>query len=507
MSLTPGVIIAVIAGYFAILLAVSHFTGKKSSNAAFFRNNRQSPWYLVAFGMIGASLSGVTFISIPGAVGGVGLNMAFSYMQIVFGYLLGYVFIAEVLMPLYYRLNLTTIYGYLGRRFDIYAHKTGAAYFLLSRTIGSAFRLFLVAIVLQHLIMDPYGVPFWITVAITIVLIWIYTFKGGIRTIVYTDTLQTICMLAAVILTILAIGSAMDLSITGLANTIRNSDYSQLFFFEGGWADPNNFFKQFFSGALITIVMTGLDQDMMQKNLSCRNIAEAKKNMYTFSFILVFANILFVALGALLYIYAGHVGAEIPARTDQLYPMLAMEHLPVAIGLFFVLGLVAAAYSSADSAMTALTTSFCVDFLGFERKQNDINETPDMRESNGRKTRILVHIGVSVVMLGVILLFNALNNDAVINNLFKAAGYTYGPLLGLFAFGLFTRLKAVGPWIILVCLVSPVISALLDYNSAAWFAGFEFGFLIIALNGLITFLGLWVIALLQNNHKYDESWH
>jgi SSS family transporter len=486
MNLSPELILSIVAGYFLVLMGVSWYTSRKADNADFFIAGRQSPWILVAIGMIGASLSGVTFISIPGAVGAGGSNQAFSYMQMVFGYLLGYMVIAHVLMPLYYRLNLTSIYSYLEQRFGFFSYKTGAAYFLLSRIIGASFRLYLVAIVLQQFVMAPFGIPFWGTVAITILLIWVYTFQGGIKTIVWTDTLQTVCMLTAVVLTIFAIGDALEQDISGLISLIQNSDYAQLFFFEGGWADPNNFFKQFVSGALITVVMTGLDQDMMQKNLSCRTLGEAQKNVYLFSVILVFANLLFLTLGALLYIYAASIGLEIPEKTDQLYPTLALLHLSPTIGIVFILGLIAAAYSSADSALTALTTSFCVDFLDFEKT--------DKTEEEKKKTRWAVHIGFSLILLTVILIFDALSNDAVINELFKIAGYTYGPILGLFVFGMFTNRQLRDKFVIPVCIVAPIVSYFINNNSAELFGGFQFGFLIIALNGLITFLGLWAIS-------------
>ncbi|MCB9264043.1 MAG: sodium:solute symporter [Lewinellaceae bacterium] len=484
--MTPTLILGIIAVYFLLLITVSYYTGRRAGNAEFFLAGRKSPWYLVAIGMIGASLSGVTFISIPGVVGDGGANQSFSYMQMVFGYLVGYLVIAQVLLPLYYRLNLTSIYTFLGQRLGYHAYKTGAAYFMLSRTIGAAFRLYLVAIVLQQFVLGPFGIPFAATVAVTIVLIWIYTFKGGINTIVYTDTLQTVCMISAVILTIIAIGNALETDLAGLVAMVRSSDYSQMFFFQGGWNDPNNFFKQFISGALIAIVMTGLDQDMMQKNLSCRNIGEAQKNVYTFSVILVFANLLFLTLGALLYIYAASIGLEAPEKTDQLFPTIALRHLSPAVGVFFVLGLIAAAYSSADSALTALTTSFCVDFLGFEQSE--------ATEQEKRRTRTIVHISISLLLLLIIVAFNALNNDAVISQLFLAAGYTYGPILGLFAFGMLTRRQVHSIWVIPICIAAPILSYIINANSASWLFGFEFGFLIIALNGLLTFAGLWAIS-------------
>ncbi len=488
-QLTPALILGIIAVYFAMLIAVSWFTGKDSSNASFFLAGRKSPWFVVAFGMIGASLSGVTFISIPGAVGAGGENQDFAYFQIVLGYLVGYAIIALVLLPIYYRLNLTSIYGYLEQRLGWHAYKTGAAFFILSRAIGSSFRLFLVAMVLQKFVMDYYGIPFWVTVVITLLLIWVYTYRGGIKTIVWTDTLQTVCMIGSVILTIMIIGQALEMDFGGLVNMVYHSEYSQMFFFKGGWNDPNNFFKQFISGALITIVMTGIDQDMMQKNLSCRSLRDAQKNMFTFSAMLAVVNLLFLALGALLYLYAANVGLEAPAQSDQLFPTIAIQHLPPAAGIIFILGIIAAAYSSADSTLTALTTSFCVDFLNFEK-----NNHPDAAQ---KRVRTRVHIGMSFLLLAIVIFFGSLNNSAVINQLFKAAGYTYGPLLGLFAFGILTNRsikEGMGKWVVVICLLSPAISFVLDKNSAQWFHGFTFGFLILAMNALITFAGLWFVS-------------
>ena len=485
MTLSPTLLLAVVVGYFILLMTISWITGRNADNADFFIAGRKSPWVLVAIGMIGATLSGATFISIPGVIGAGGQNQAFSYLQIVLGYIIGYFVIAHVLMPIYYRLNLISIYGYLEKRFGLFAYKTGAAYFLLSRVIGASFRLFLVSIVLDQFILAPLGVPFWGTVAVAIILIWIYTFKGGIKTIVWTDTLQTVCMLLAVTLTIVAIGRELDFSTGQMWEAIEASGFNRVFFFEGGWGDPNNFFKQVLFGALITIVMTGLDQDMMQKNLSCPNIRDAQKNMFTFSAILVVANLLFVTLGALLYIYAAQSGVEIPDRTDQLYPTIALQHLAPGIGLLFILGLTAAAYSSADSALTSLTTAFCVDFLNFEKR----TKTEDLQ----RLTRIRwsVHVGFSLLLFLVILFFNSLNDDAVINKLFTAAGYTYGPLLGLFAFGIFSRRVVNDNWVIPICVLAPILSYVINASSDVLLGGFELGFLILAVNGALTALGLW----------------
>jgi Na+/proline symporter len=495
-ELTPIIILGVIVAYFALLMTISYVTGKESDNVHFFLAGRESPWYIVAFGMIGATLSGVTFISIPGVVGADGLNKDFAYMQMVFGYFFGYLFIATVLLPLYYRMRLTSIYSYLGKRFGFFAYKTGAGYFLLSRTIGASFRLYLVAIVLQKFVFGPFGIPFWVTVLVTILLIWIYTFRGGINTIIWTDTLQTVCILTAVVLTIVAIGQALETNVGGLVDLVSNSEYSQMLFFEGGWGDPNNFFKQFISGALITIVMTGLDQDMMQKNLSCRNIGEAQKNMITLSIVIIFVIMLFLFLGALLYIYSSYVGLAIPERTDQLYPTIALQHLSPVTGIMFILGLIAAAYSSADSALTSLTTSFCVDFLNFE--------TSEDTEQQKKDKRFKVHVAFSVLLLLIIILFNSLNNDAVINNLFYFAGLTYGPLLGLFAFGLSTRLKVRDNLVLPVCIAAPVITAVIDGNAPVLLNGFQFGYLILLLNGFLTFLGLLAISYREYEATSEE---
>jgi len=485
-SISPQIILLIIALYFLMLIIVAFITSKKGDNESFFLAGRKSPWFLVAFGMIGASLSGVTFISIPGVVGKSGTNENFAYMQLVFGYLLGYIVIANVLMPLYYKLKLTSIYEYMLQRFGFYSYKTSAFYFLISKIIGSAFRLFLVAIVLQKFLMEPLGVSFPVTVASTIILIWIYTFRGGIKTIVVTDTIQTAALISAVVLTIIFIGKEMGMGIFDMIDTLKNSKYSKIFYFENGWSNPNYFFKQFFSGALIAIVMTGMDQDMMQKNLSCKTIGEAKKNMYSFSIILVFVNLLFLSLGALLYIFAQSKGIDIPSKSDLLYPTIALQYLPPVVGVVFIIGIIAAAYSSADSALTGLTTSFCIDFMNCNKSEKT--------EKVKKKQRMLVHIGFSIVLFFVIVIFNILNNDAVINGLFKAAGYTYGPILGLFTFGLTNKRAVIDKWVIPIALIAPIISYIIDVNSEQWFNGFTFGFFILALNGLLTYLGLLLIS-------------
>ncbi|MFZ1694121.1 MAG: sodium:solute symporter [Flavobacteriales bacterium] len=470
------VVLLVIAGYFGLLYAISVITSRGAGNSAFFLGERKSPWYIVAFGMIGASLSGVTFISVPGLVG----KDQWSYLQMVLGYLPGYAVIAFVLMPLYYRLGLTSIYGYLGQRFGRSSYLTGAWFFLLSRSLGSAARLYLVAIVLQYLIFDALHVPFVLTVVLTIALIWLYTHKGGMRTIIWTDTLQTLFMLLAVGVTVWLIGEKMGWSIGESIAQVKASPLSRTVFFDD--PKPDTFFwKQFLGGMFIAIAMTGLDQDMMQKNLSCRSIGDAQKNMVSFSIVLVGVNMIFLTLGALLFLYAERFGITLPQKADQIYPMLATQGgLPIIAALLFVLGLIAAAYSSADSALTALTTSVCVDVLSVEQRP----------EGEREPLRKRVHIIISAVMALLILGFWLLNDDSVIKTVFKVAGYTYGPLLGLFAFGMITKVSVRDAWVPVVAVLSPLITFVLDRFSAELFAGYKFGFELLLVNGAITFIGL-----------------
>ncbi len=478
--MSPTLILSIIAVYFVVLFIIGKVTSKGADNNSFFIGNKQSPWWIVAFGMIGTSLSGVTFISVPGWVG----TSQFSYMQMVLGYLVGYTVIATVLMPLYYRLNLTSIYTYLDDRFGRFSYKTGASFFLLSRTIGAAFRLYLVAGVLQLTIFDAWGVPFIATVIGTIIFIWLYTYEGGIKTIIWTDTLQTLFMLLAVIFTVGIISQELGFGFSEMVSTIRESDYSKIFFFEDV-NHPKYFWKQFMAGAFISIVMTGLDQDMMQKNLSCKNIGEAQKNMFSFSIVLVFVNLFFLALGVLLYLFATAKGISIPEKTDNLYPLLATSsELPIIVGILFILGLVAAAYSSADSALAALTTSACVDIL-------DIEKRPKREQTKLRKR---VHVLMSGVLVLTIMIFKWVNDESVISAVFRVAGYTYGPLLGLYAFGLFTKLKVRDKIVPIICLASPVLTYIINANSEAWLGGYKFGFELLVLNGAITFLGLLLIS-------------
>jgi solute:Na+ symporter, SSS family len=486
--MSPILILFILGSYFLMLIAVSFITGKKGDNEAFFLGNRQSPWFVVAFGMIGASLSGVTFISVPGWVG----SSQWSYMQMVLGYLLGYLVIGAVLLPLYYRLQLTSIYTYLVSRFGPSSYKTGASFFLLSRVIGSAFRLFLVANVFQIAIFSNFNVPFWVTILITIALIWLYTRRSGIKTIIWTDTFQTAALLIAVIASIYMIAQALGLSLSELPATIAASDLSQTFFFDDA-RDARFFPKQFLAGAFIAIVMTGLDQDMMQKNLTCRSLKDAQKNMFWFSLVLVFVNLLFMALGVLLYAYAD--AHQITEVGDNLYPFIATQGgLGLAVGILFMVGLVAAAYSSADSALTALTTSFCVDILNINR----------FEESRRVSIRKQVHILFSFVLFFTILIFHAINDESVIKAIFTVAGYTYGPLLGLYAFGLFTKRQVIDRWVPVLAVLSPILTYAIRWLVLKYF-DFNIGFELLIINGAITFAGLWMLTEKPTTHAEQTT--
>ena len=471
--MNPTIILSCIAAYFLLLFLISYITGKNDSNDTFFLGNRNSPWYVIAYGMIGTTLSGITFISVPGWVA----TSQFSYLQMVFGFFVGYFVVSRVLLPLYYRLELTSIYTYLRDRFGYSSYKTGSAFFLLSRTIGASFRLFLIATVLQFAVFSSWNIPFYITVIITISLIWLYTYRSGMKTIIWTDTLQTTFMLSTVIIIAYTLMQKMELDFSSVFTLINESDYSKAFFFDD-WTDKKYFFKQFFSGMFMAIVMTGLDQDQMQKNLSCRNLKDAQKNMMVFSTILIFVDLIFLSLGALLYIYSDITpGIIVPSDADMLFPNIALNSgLPAYVGILFIIGIIAAAYSSADSALTSLTTSFCVDILEFE-KQDPVKQIV---------TRKYVHLIMSFVLLCVILIFNAINDQSVIKSLFTVAGYTYGPLLGMFSFGLFTKYNIRDKLVPLIAISSPVICYILNMY-------IPFGFELLIINGLITFIGLFLI--------------
>ena len=489
--MTPFAILSLIVVYFGLLFFISHVVSKKDSgNDAFFKANKNSKWYLVAFGMIGTALSGVTFISVPGEVGNPDLQ--FKYFQFVLGNAIGFIIIAKVLLPLYYRMNLTSIYGYIEQRLGTVSYKTAATIFLISRTIGSAFRLYLVVIVLQRYVFDYYGVPFTLTVLLSLLLIFAYTYRGGLKTIIITDTLQTFFLVSSVFLTIIFICKSLDLGIFQAFEAVKESQYSKIFFYED-YLQGNFVLKQILGGIFVTIAMVGLDQDLMQKNLSCKNIGEAQKNMFTFTGIFVIINIFFLSVGALLYLFASKNGIEVPmvddvARTDFLFPEIALKSLGLIPAIVFLLGLTAATFATTDSALTALTTSFCVDFLGMDKVENQNN--PKIV-----KTRHIVHLGFSFLMFLVIIFFNAVNDASVVKMIFKIASYTYGPLLGLYAFGLFVQSKTVNDKLVpFICLISPAICYVLSTYSKDWLGGYVIAEELIIINGLITFIGLLFIS-------------
>lgn len=473
----PLFLAAIIAGYFILLIGISRFNRGHSDNNSFFLAGRSSAWYVVAFGMIGSSISGVTFISVPGMVGKGG----FHYLQMVVGYLAGYWVVSQFLLPLYYRRNLTSIYTYLGDRFGRGSHLTGSVLFLISRSLGSSLRLYLVAMVLDAWVLAPLGVPFWLTTIATIGLIWLYTFQSGIKTIIWTDTLQTAFLLLAVLMSIGMVGDKLSIPWHEIPQQVNLSPFSDLW--ETDWRHPEYFLKMFVSGAFITIVMTGLDQDMMQKNLSCRSLPEAQKNMQWFSLVLVGVNLLFLMLGALLYMYCAQEQIALPAKSDQLFPQLALNTFGPVVAVVFTVGLIAAAYSSADSALTALTTSFCVDVLGFNEHKGS------------KQTRMWVHLGMSGLLAIQILVFRAYHHDALLKQLFSIAGYTYGPLLGLYAFGMFTKRMPRDSWVPAVALLSPLLCFVIDQNAKSWLNGYVFGFELLVLNGALTFGLLHLISL------------
>ena len=483
--ISPVFILSLIICYFLILLVISFFTSKKDDNNTFFTANKSSPWYLVAFGMVGASLSGVTFISVPGWVGSSG----FTYFQVVMGYLIGYFFVAFILLPVYYNYKLTSIYEYLKIRFGKNSHIVGASSFFVSRVLGASFRLFLVAIVMQQFIFDAWAVPFEITVVISILLIWIYTQRGGIKTIVWTDTLQTLLMILSVSITLIFILKSLEWNFNDFLISDEFDSYNKIFVFDD-FLVRNNFFKHFIGGIFITICMTGLDQDMMQKNLTCKNLKEAQKNMVVFSFVLVIVTLLFLFVGALIYIYSQKNNIQIPLmdgipKTDLLFPEVALNgDLGIFVGITFILGLIAAAYSSADSALTSLTTSFSIDFLKLEKKS----------KKNQKRIRKIVHVLMSLLLVIVVIIFKYFLERNVIDGLLTIASYTYGPLLGLFSFGIFTPYKINDKYVWLIVLLSILSVFFIANLDKEVLFGYEFGYELLPINGLITFLGLILIS-------------
>jgi solute:Na+ symporter, SSS family len=478
--MSPLLILFIFLLYTLILFAVTWFTARKADSQSFFIGNKISPWFVVAYGMIGASLSGVTFMSVPGWV----KDTQFSYMVVVLGYLFGYFVIALVLLPLYYRLKLTSIYSYLNQRFGFWSYKTGAGFFIISRTLGASLRMFLVINVLQIFVFDAWNIPFWINGLIFIILIFLYTLKGGIRTIIWTDTLQTTFMLLAVILSVIYISRDMNVSLAKLFTMVKESPVSGMI--NTDWHNERFFLKQFFSGIFITIVMTGLDQEMMQKNLSCRNIKEAQKNMFTFSAILVFVNLLFLFLGALLLIYIQNRGVVVKT-SDEIFPTVALKYLSPMAGLVFLIGLISAAFPSADGAITSLTTSVSIDFLGLDRREG-------ISERTRTRARYAVHLSIAFVFFISLMIFSSLNNRAVIDKLFIIAGYTYGPLLGLYSFGLFTKRIVNDRITPFIAVISPLACFFLSKYSQVLFNGYKFGFELLLLNGLLTFTGLFIFS-------------
>lgn len=479
--------IVTILGYFLLLLLVSHLTARDSSNDSFFRAGRRSPWFLVAFGMIGTSVSGVSFVSVPGYVG----VTQMTYLQMCIGFFFGYLVIAFLLLPMYYRRGLTSIYSYLEQRFGLASQKSGSVLFLLSKMTGACARFYLVCLILQQFVFERFGVPFIVTVLIILLLVWLYTRRAGIRTLVYTDSLQTLCMLTALVVVIVLVMGKMNLDWGALCQTVSESEYSRIFVWDD-WMSKQSFWKQFLSGVFVAIVMTGLDQDMMQKNLTCKNLREAQKDMCTYGVCFIPVNFLFLVLGVLLYTFAAGQGIEVPAKTDQLFPMLVQEGwFGYGVTVLFVLGIAAAAFSSVDSALTALTTSFCIDILDIEKKQLD--------EVRATRIRRRVHIAVVFVFVIFTLIFKALNSTSVIDAIYIMASYTYGPLLGLFAFGLFTRKMPRDRFIPVVCVLSPVICYALSVI-VPQYTGYQFGYELLMLNGLLTFAALWGLSL---RHRTD----
>ena len=471
------IIITTILAYFAVLWILSRFVTRKSSNEVFFRAERKSPWYMVAFGMIGASISGVSFVSVPGMP--VHINMY--YLQMCLGFILGYFAIAFILLPIYYKLNLTTIYSYLQQRLGFKAYKTGAWFFLLSKMTRAAVSFYVVCMLLHQYVFKAQGIPFFVTVIGLVALIWMYTHRGGVKTLVWTDTFQTIFLFGALILIIINVTDALGMTLGEATKAVKESTYSQVFLFDD-WLSKQNFWKQFLSGMFVVIVMTGLDQDMMQKNLTCKTLREAQKDMCTYGFFFIPANLLFLVLGVLLIMLTQQQGLQLPANTDDLLPMFAATgKLGTTVTVLFTIGIVAACFSSADSALTALTTSFCVD----------IKERP-----NDEGLRRRVHLGICVVFAVFILLFRAVNSTNIIDAIYTLCSYTYGPLLGLFAFGLFTHRQPTDHYVPFIAIASPVACYLLDILTAH-FTGYTFGYELLMLNGLLTFLGLWVFSKRQ----------
>jgi Na+/proline symporter len=476
----PVLILIVIAGYFAVLFTVSSVAGRRSDNEGFFTGNRRSMWFAVAFAMIGSSISGVTFVSVPGMVGA----SSFSYLQMVMGFVVGQILIAFVLVPLFYRMKVVSIYEYLENRFGMTSHRTGAWFFFISKMLGASVRLFLVCLTLQLLVFEPLRLPFILNVACTVALVWLYTFRGGVKSLIWTDSLKTFCLLTSVVMCIYYVASDLQLSLAGLAETVAESDMSRIFFFDD-FNDRRFFPKQFLAGVFTMIAMTGLDQDMMQRNLSCRNSKDSQKNIIASSVMQFFINLLFLTLGVLLYTYAARRGIETPARSDELFPMIATGgYFPVTVGILFIVGLISSAYATAGSALTALTTSFTIDIAGTKGKS----------DAEVKRLRKLSHAGMALVAGAVIFIFNMLNSTSVIDAVYTLASYTYGPILGLFAFGIFMKQRVHDKYVPLVAILSPVLCHVLQKYSETWFSGYRFSYELLLFNALFTFAGLLILS-------------
>ncbi len=477
--MSPYVLFSFVIGYFIILLAVAWYTSRNSNNESFFIGNRKSNWMLVAFGMIGTSLSGVTFVSVPGAV----KTEAFAYFQITIGYLIGYLTIAFVLLPLYYSLNVTSIYNYLSSRLGFASYKTGASFFILSRTLGATARLYLVVKILQDAILADFGVPFWLTTLIILIMILLYTYEGGVKTIVYTDTLQTSCMLAGLVICTIYILNSLNISFGESLNQLSDKGYSKIFF-----SDPGSkffFAKQIIAGAFITITMTGMDQEMMQKNISVKTLKDSQKNMITIGITMLLVILLFLFLGGLLYLYADQFG--VGATGDKVFPEIALRHMPPVVSVIFIIALISALFPSADGAITALTSSFCIDIIGIKRRD-------DMTDKQKHQLRKRVHLVFASIFLAFVLVFRWINEPSMIGVILKVAAYTYGPLLGLFSFGLITKRSLKDRFVPFVCIAAPVICYLIDANQKALFGGYQIGLELLVINGLLTFIGLMAIS-------------
>ncbi|GJM29660.1 MAG: sodium:solute symporter [Cyclobacteriaceae bacterium] len=483
--MSAGYTALILIGYFGMLYLVSRLSTKSSDAATFFIANKESPWLLVSYGMIGVAISGITFISVPGQV----VDNQFSYLQMVFGYSVGLLIVAYVLLPVFYKIRAVSIYSYLEQRFDTTTHKTAAVFFLLAQTATASFKLFLMAHVLQLALFSQLGFPFWATVLITLLLIWFYTYRGGIKTVIITDALQTTFLLLALVLSIWSISTHLDMPVSQLYHEMKEQQISQVFFWS--WDDPNNFFKLVLTGVLLTVMTNGLDQSVMQKHLTCKNLSSSQKNIVVLAIVIIFVNILFLFLGGALEVYSVSQGIAIPEQTDNLYPNIAISHLGLAAGTFFLIGIAAAAYSSADSSLTGLTTSFCVDMLNYK-----------IEEADHTRQRQVIHLSFTLLIFAIIMVFNQVSNESVLYYFIRTSGFIYGPLLGLFIFGIYTKRSIQGWYVPVICILAPLICLAIDQTSAQWL-GYEFGYDILLLNSILTFAALYFFSK-RSHYPVDD---